>query len=145
MALKKQCRCGSKISIEDRCCNKCIAFYQDKDKQRYRLYDEKKRDKEAHSFYLSPEWKSLREVILTRYGYIDLYVYYTKGIAQRADTVHHIVEISESSERKLDESNLFPLSRSTHEKIHRMYKKDKIATQMMLFNLLERWGKEMKG
>lgn len=145
MALKKQCRCGAKISIEDKCCNNCISFYEAKAKESYRLYDEKKRDKEAHAFYLSTEWKTLREIILTRYGYIDLYIYYTKGIASKADTVHHIIEISESSDRKLDETNLFPLSRATHEKIHRMYKKDKVATQIMLFNLLERWSKEMKG
>ncbi len=144
MALKKQCRCGAKISLTDKCCTNCISYYQDKAKERYRLYDEKKRDKATHTFYLSSEWKAIREVILTRYKYIDLYTYYTKGIVVQADTVHHIVEINEDSTRRLDETNLFPVNRATHEKIHRLYKKDKIATQQMLFNLLARWRTEMQ-
>lgn len=144
MVLKKQCRCGVKIDKSDKCCPRCISYYRDRSKERYRLYDEKKRDNAAHAFYLSTEWKTIREVILTRFKFIDVYIYYTRGVVVQADTVHHIIEISEDSTRKLDETNLFPVSRATHEKIHRLYKKDKIATQQMLFNLLTRWQIEMQ-
>lgn len=145
MGLKKQCRCGAKIDVSEQCCNKCADFYTEKRRESYRMYDEKKRDKKAHAFYLSSEWQTLRDVILKRYAGIDLYLYYTTGVIEKANTVHHIIEVNEDSGRKLDDSNLFPVTQKTHEKIHRMYQKDKKATQNLLFSLLNRWQEDMTG
>lgn len=144
MALKKQCRCGVKIDISKQCCNKCVDFYTEKRRESYRMYDEK-RDREAHAFYNTPEWKTLRDVILKRYAGIDLYLYYTKGVVEKANTIHHIIEINEDVDRRLDDKNLLPVTQKTHEKIHRMYQRNKIATQELLFSFIRRWEKEMKG
>lgn len=144
MGLKKQCRCGTKIDVNMKCCHKCESFYTEKRKQSYRMYDEK-RDKQVHAFYLSSEWQKIREVILNRYGAIDLYLYYTQGIIETANTIHHIVEISEDANRKLDDKNLLPVTQRTHEKIHRMYQSNKKATQEMLFSFIRRWNDEMVG
>ena len=146
MGLKKQCpRCGVKIDITQQSCDMCSEHYSEKKKAAYRMYDEKKRDKAAHAFYLSQKWKTLRELILNRYAFIDVYLYYTTGQVQKADTVHHIIEISEDDNKKLDPNNLIPVTRKTHEKIHRMYRDNKKATQELLFNLLRRWEDNMKG
>lgn len=145
MGLKKQCRCGDKIDISEQCCKRCEEFYTGKRRESYRMYDEKKRDKKAHAFYLSSEWKTLRDVILKRYAGIDLYLYYTTGALEKANTVHHIIEINEDSDRKLDDKNLLPVTQRTHEKIHRMYQSNKIAAQEMLFSFISRWEEEMKG
>ncbi|WP_410496481.1 HNH endonuclease [Cellulosilyticum sp. ST5] len=145
MGLKKQCRCGTKIDINEQCCNKCVDFYAEKRKESYRMYDEKKRDKKAHAFYLSSEWQTVRDVVLKRYAGIDLYIYYTTGVIKKANTVHHIIEINEDSNRKLDDKNLLPVTQRTHEKIHRMYQNNKIAVQEMLFSFIRRWEEEMQG
>lgn len=145
MGLTKQCRCGAKIDIAMKCCPNCISHYEGKKKESYRIYDDKKRDKKAHAFYVSSEWQALRNVILKRYVGIDLYLYYTTGVIEKANTVHHIIEISEDSSRKLDDKNLLPVTQKTHEKIHKMYQRNKIATQELLFSFIRRWEEEMKG
>lgn len=145
MGLKKQCRCGARIDVNEQCCDKCVDFYSVKRKESYRMYDDKKRDKKAHAFYLSSEWQALRDVILKRYAGIDLYLYYTTGTIEKANTVHHIIEVSEDGSRKLDDSNLVPVTQRTHEKIHRMYQKNRAATQELLFSLARRWEQDMKG
>ena len=144
MALTKQCRCGVKISIQDTCCSKCVSYYVSKRKEQYKMYDATKRDKKAASFYCSKEWLTLRPVIFSKTNYIDIYLYYTKGIISQADTIHHIVEIKEDWSRRLDITNLIPLTEKSHRTIHKLYNSNKASTQQLLFDLLIRWENEMK-
>lgn len=138
MGLKKQCRCGAKIDIKDTCCPSCNKVYKQRVHDKNKLYDSK-RDEKAHSFYTSTRWHKFRDAIVNRFKGIDIYLYYTQGVIAQGNTVHHIIEVNEDDTRKLDVSNVILVSKYTHEKIHRLYKDNKEATQQLLFDLIERW------
>ena len=60
-----------------------------RDKERYRIYDQNARNQKSKTFYDSREWQLTRSDILSACG-IDVYVYMTEGVILAADTVHHI-------------------------------------------------------
>ena len=70
-----------------------------------------------NGFYLSPEWKSKREYILQRDGYMcrECKRY---GRAKEATTVHHIKHLDEYPELALDDDNLISLCDACHNKAH---------------------------
>lgn len=80
--------------------------------------------------------------MLGKYSYIDLYCYYVENRIVHANTVHHVVELRDDWDKRLDVGNMFPCSIETHSKIHVMYKKDKEDTQKLLLELIERYKKE---
>lgn len=101
----------------------------------YNLY---RRDKKKAAFYVSRNWREVRDAALQMYDYIDLYAYYVQHKIMMADMVHHIIEIDEDWSRRLDIANLFPLSNTNHGIISALYAKDsatKKATQQLLFQL----------
>lgn len=109
-------------------------------RQSYAEYDRTKRDKVRDKFYHSAEWIRTREEILST-DHMDLWLYAKSGIIQPADTVHHIVPLSESWERRCDPENLISLSNTSHNEIEAMYKEDaeKKRIQAELFDILERF------
>lgn len=134
--LLHMCRCGRLIPQTIRLCDKC----EEAAGQRYKDYNEHRRDTRTAAFYTSKEWRKTREFVLSRYDYIDLYAYYVLHEIRRADTVHHITELSEDWERRIEIANLIPLASSTHRTIHTLYDRDtatKAATQAKLRQLLE--------
>jgi 5-methylcytosine-specific restriction protein A len=143
MALKKLCRCGKVIDYNQTYCNECEKTHRQERAASNKHYDKYTRDKSAAAFYNSPEWIKTREYTLAKYKGLDLYAFFILNKIVYADTVHHIVELKENWDRRLDVNNLFPLSSSNHNAIHTMYEKDKEGTQRLLFNLLDRWEKEM--
>ena len=77
--------------------------------------------------------------MLAAYDYIDLYALHILHEIRRADTVHHITELTEDWGRRLDTSNLIPLASATHNAIHTLYDRDaatKAQTQASLRELL---------
>lgn len=102
-----------------------------------RDYDRYKRDKESQSFYESKEWRKLSKIIKANYHGLDVYQLMINKRFVPADTVHHIEEIKDNPSRKLDPSNLIPVSKGTHKVIHEAYKKDKAGTQKLLFKLIQ--------
>lgn len=134
MALMKHCRCGETIPIQSKCCENCIEYY-DKQRTKYnKRYDKVKRVNAE--FYNSQEWKDLRSDVMVKVKGLDLYDYYINHKITKADTVHHIVEVRQDYDRRLDITNLIPLSSSNHRKIHKMYFKSKKDTQDILFKVL---------
>lgn len=126
-------------------CEEHIHIYEERKTQRNKHYDKRVRynkDKRYTEFYHSKEWKSLREYLLKLYNGIDIYAYYVDNKIVVANTVHHIEEIKDNWDKRLDTYNLFPLSEGSHNKIHTLYKKDKLATQKLLRELLERFRKQ---
>lgn len=118
---------------------------EEKKAQRNKYYDKSIRhskDKQYTDFYHSDEWESLREDLLTLYKGIDIYAYYVDKKITLANTGHHIKEIKDSWDKRLDIDNLFPLSGDNHKKIHALYRKDKKETQKLLMELLERFRKQ---
>lgn len=132
MIYKRCSRCGKRLEAGQTC--ECV-------KQRHKEYDKYSRDKEASQFYSSASWKRMRQYILDKYDSIDVYAYILYGQIEKADTVHHIIELKDDKSQALVEQNLIPVSSSTHNIIHASYDKskaDKQAMQSILYECLRR-------
>lgn len=123
-------------------CEDHIKIAEEKKSIRNRYYDKHIREKKYTSFYNSDEWERVRELILTTYHGIDIYAYYIDKETILANTVHHIVEVRDDWDKRLESINLFPTTESNHIKIHQLYKKDKKGTQKLLMQLLDRFRVE---
>lgn len=137
MKLKKICpRCkASTIDATQVMCERCAAVAS----TRHIEYDRFRRDKKYDAFYKSKEWRHLRAHILMQHAGIDVYLYHHRNRLAAANTVHHIVELSEDWSRRLDPSNLIPLSSSTHAYVHKVYESGGDAHRKMqerLFDLV---------
>lgn len=111
-------------------------------KEEYKFYDYNRKDSKEWNFYKTSQWEYFRDDILDIYNHLDLYAYYVEHKIKCANTVHHIIEIKEDWDRRLDEENVFPLSEGTHRKIHNLYKKDKEGTQRLLKDLINKFKRK---
>lgn len=148
MALKKTCTCGKLIDYALPRCSECQARREQERADRYKHYDKHIRNKEAADFYNSGDWEVVRMDAMYKCKGLDLYEYYINHQIVYADTVHHIIELSDDWDRRLDIKNLFPFAQKVqgnHSMIHKLYLKDKKGTQQLLFGLLTRWEKEFAG
>ena len=123
--LLKQCKCGRLIPQAMARCEECQA----KRGQRYIEYNHTARDSRAAAFYTSREWRMTRARVLAMYDYIDIYAYCIEHRIKRADTVHHIIELSRDWDKRLELSNLIPLASSTHNTIHTLYDQGEAARE----------------
>ena len=81
----------------------------------------------------------MRTVIIARYNGLDPWAL-MHGRIEYAHTVHHIVTAEDAPELFYTEDNLIPLSRSSHDEIHALYRKsakDKARTQEILKSLIK--------
>lgn len=146
---KKPCRkfgCKNLVEYPHRYCNEHMDIEQKEDEERNRQYDihiRYKRDKQYTGFYHSKEWEKLRECVLISYNYIDLYAYYIDKVIVTATTSHHIEEIKENWDKRLDFDNQFPVSEASHNKIHALYDKDREGTQKLLKNIIFKFKNEI--
>lgn len=127
--------CKKKLKLNEKC-KKCYANYN-------KEYDKKYRNKKASKFYQSKAWKLIRNKIMERFNYIDMYELKTSGKIIQAEIVHHIVPLEESSKLSLCDNNLIPLSTSNHNKIHKIYNKninEKTKLQLFLKSLVKTGG-----
>lgn len=151
MSFKKFCAkpgCNNLCEIGQGYCSEHTYLVVELNAERSKQYDKnvrRRRDKQYTEFYHSPEWIRTREFILNKYDRFNLYAYYTSHQIIVASTVHHIIEIKENWNLRLDIKNLIPLSDKSHTHIHSLYRTDKQGTQEMLWGLIERWNREMKG
>ncbi|UZW13204.1 hypothetical protein OSC52_15310 [Clostridium pasteurianum] len=111
-------------------------------RQEYKFYDSNRKDSKEWNFYKTPEWEWFRDNMLDMFDHLDLYSYYIDQKIRTANTVHHIVEIKEDWDRRLDENNVFPLTEGNHRKIHNLYKKDKEGTQSLLKDLISKFRRK---
>ena len=145
--LLKTCRCGKLIPQTMQMCDACASGH----KSRHVEYNNTRRDKRAAAFYVSKEWRAVRSAIMAVYGYIDIYALYVEHqliTLKESDPVHHIVELEEDWNQRLNPLNLIPLSHSTHNTITALYKRSKAsmtATQRQLRSLIEVHFKEAGG
>lgn len=137
--LLKTCRCGKVIPQSMKMCEEC----EQRQQSRHMEYNNTRRDKKAAEFYISKEWRAIRPVIMSVFGYVDIYALYVKNelvTLKESDPIHHIVELEEGWEQRLNPFNLVPLSHDTHNKITALYKQSKEsmrATQKQLRSLIE--------
>lgn len=121
-------RCGRRRASGTQC--DCI-------KKVRREYDTKYRNKEADRFYHSKRWIDTRNRVMDIYDSIDVFLFVTEHKIVIADVVHHIVPLSDDKTLALVESNLIPVSSSTHNMIHNAYDKDDETKKEMQEKLRE--------
>src|SRR5690625_565487 len=81
-------------------------------------YDKYIRSKGTNTFYQSSAWKRLRSMAIARDDYLCQSCLQNRTI-QRAQVVHHIIEIKDDWSKRLELSNLESLCHSCHNKIHK--------------------------
>ena len=144
MLLLKSCKCGKLISQSLKMCKECEGKYP----SRHVIYNNTKRSKTAAEFYLSKEWRAMRTCIINVFDNIDIYALYMEHELLTCEMVHHIVELEEDWEQRLNPLNLVPLNQRTHNKITALYKQSKSSmktTQKQLRELIEYHFKEVGG
>lgn len=146
IALRKLCQCGKIIDYNMKRCNQCEEKFKQQKKESDRYYDKnvrRKRDKKYYNFYRSKEWEVLRKNVLSHYNHIDIYQLYINNKIVVANTVHHIIEVREDWNKRLDFDNMFPCSSETHSSdIDRLYNRDKEEAKKVLLRLLEKYKKD---
>lgn len=137
MPIYKRCfKCNKRIPSGSKC---------DCTDPRYKEEDKYTKDDIYKAFYKSTPWEEARERGKRKTAGLDIYSFYVLGIIENGTTVHHIQELKECWERRLDISNLIYLTDSNHQLIHKEYRKgkqEKEAMQKLLYDLLERYNKE---
>lgn len=145
--LLKSCRCGKLIPQSVKRCEEC----EQRQQSRYVVYNNTRRDKGAAEFYISREWRALRPIIMNVYGYVDIYALYVLHelkTLEESDPVHHIIELEEDWEQRLNPLNLIPLKHETHSAITALYKQSNArmkSTQRQLRSLIEYHFREAGG
>lgn len=145
--LLKTCRCGKLIPQVMKMCEEC----EKRQQSRHKRYNNTRRDPRAAEFYISKEWRALRPVIMGIYGYIDIYALYVEQqliTLKDSDPIHHIVELEDDWEQRLNPLNLIPLSHNTHNMITALYKQSRstmIATQKQLRSVINLHFREAGG
>jgi len=145
MPVYKQCsKCGKKIEQYKQC--ECTIQAKKDSYKRYR--DRRRMDKEEkkrQDFYCSKEWLRLRDIVKVHCNGIDIIMWYKDGTVEFGHTVHHIIEISEDWNSRLDVNNLIYVTERTHKVIHAEYNKgerQKKVMQKLLFGLLDTFNKD---
>ncbi|MCD8148844.1 MAG: HNH endonuclease [Clostridiales bacterium] len=139
MPIYKRCsRCGRRIPSGTTC--ECvIRLRKEQQKARYHEYDQQRRDPRAKEFYNSAEWLGARAAALSMDEGLDVYVFMTSGAVLYANTVHHIIPLSDDWSRRCDVGNLMSLHHSTHSSIEQKYKENKKTMQKELLAMLKRY------
>jgi hypothetical protein len=140
--LKKFCRCGKIILQEIKLCDECKKKFEYKkklqNKEGYQNYKNKRSDDKEQKFYVSNDWKFTRDVAKDRdKGLCKLCD--NKGKLSFVNNVHHIEELKDSWELRLNLNNLVCLCGRCHFYVHKKYKmssEDKKAMKQKLKELI---------
>lgn len=120
-------------------------------KQRYKVYktnrtiDEEQR--KYQRFYNTKDWLRIRDSVISSCLGVDILEYYRTGKVIQGYTSHHIVELSDDYDMRLDIDNLIYLTESNHQAVHREYNKgdrEKKAMQKILFTLKKKFVEEFE-
>ncbi|ACO87268.1 HNH endonuclease domain protein [Clostridium botulinum A2 str. Kyoto] len=126
-------------------CDECKNKYDKSKKESYKEYKKNRKDNREQKFYSSKEWIIVRDIVRRKYNNICLYSYYILHEIKYVDYIHHIIELKEDWDKKLDKDNLIPLSDKVHKIVHREYDrsaKDKKQMQELLRELKRKYEKE---
>lgn len=146
--LYKYCSCGKKIEYSLGKCDECKAKAEESKKARQKKYrDSKTKDKEM-MFYNTREWNRLRTYIVNSYLNMSVYSYYKTGQVVDSQVVHHMVEVRDNWDRRLDKFNLIPVTKKEHQLIHNRTDRegeDKVRLELeeMVRKFREEFGVEL--
>ncbi|HDR7324514.1 TPA: HNH endonuclease [Bacillus toyonensis] len=135
--LYKLCRCGKIVLMEQRICDECNVFADEKRKQRHRDYKAKRKDTDNQKFYTSKPWRVTRARIKDRdNGLCQLC--WSENKVKPMNTVHHIIPLEENERLALIRSNLISLCEKCHQKVHNLYdvRTEKFNIQKKLRSLI---------
>ena len=125
MALKKFCRCGIIISQEIKLCPKCAErqsyLNKESNKEAVKRYSKTRLDAKEQRFYKCNEWRMTREVVKNRDKGVCKRCEY-KGRVGFADNIHHIEELKDRWELRININNLICLCDKCHANVHGGYK-----------------------
>ncbi len=96
---------------------------------KHKYYDKYKRDERSRTFYKSREWKQARQVILQRDNHLCQVCLKVNKITP-ADMVHHIIELKDDWEKRLNEDNLVSLCNACHNKVHGIKEPKKVSKKI---------------
>ena len=141
MALLKVCAhptCNRLVSYG---CKYCES-HKNTDKEKMRENKANRTDTKEQSFYTSSKWLDLRQVAIHDCYGIDIFKFYTENIIESVEVCHHIIEVKEDWNKRLDINNIICLTEESHQKIHHLYnksKQDKEYCRQMLIRMKERF------
>lgn len=143
MSLYKYCSCGLKIEYTQGKCDSCKAKAEESNKVRYKKYrDSRSKDKEM-IFYNTKEWQKLRDYIVNSYFNMSVYSYYKDGKIVPSEVVHHLIEVRDSWNNRLNKMNLITVTRREHQEIHRrMELEGKEKVRLELEGMIKRFREE---
>lgn len=138
------CRCGKPIPQGIAMCESCRA----KHGSRHMIYNRQERSKIAAAFYCSRAWGVMRQRMIDVFDGVDIVAFYEGEELAEANRVHHIVELEEAWNLRLDPMNLIPLANATHTRVTAEYKASRermAACQKRLIEYRDRWFAERGG
>ena len=140
MPIKKLCSysgCNVLVDYGTKYCDK----HRTKDKERYKDYRrsrlQDREEKARQDFYNSTEWKNIRDLVIRKCFAIDIVEYYKTGQIVMGYTVHHIIELKDDWNKRLDINNLIYLSQENHIKIHKLMERSKEDKEKVIEMLLQ--------
>ncbi|HEX3018537.1 MAG TPA: hypothetical protein VHP31_11895 [Caproicibacter sp.] len=114
--------------------------YCEKHRNSYNHEIRRKIDRRYDDFYHSKEWEQTQSTAMQKYHGLCVYSYIVEHKIVKAGAVHHIIELREDWNRRVDLENLIPISAEIHDgMIRQMYRNDKKKAQAMLFDVLREW------
>lgn len=122
--LWKFCRCGVKIPIEKKVCEKCEEKINRQTKARYKHYKSKRTDVKEQKFYSSRDWKITKEIVKRRDKGLCLLCLKKEKISY-TDVVHHIQPLKDEWSMRLSTVNLVCLCDACHKVVHGEYDRGK--------------------
>lgn len=141
--------CNKPISYEKKYCDECQIKHDEKVKlyrsKSNKIYNSEKRNKDNNDFYHSLSWIRLSDTCRKKFYYLDIWSYYYENKIEYGDICHHIEELNKNKSRALDITNLIYLTQAHHNMIHDMYKINYGGMKSKLFELIDKWNKEIKG
>ena len=126
MLMKICAKCGKKLRQGERCsCSK----------ERHKMYNAARRDKDRNKFYHSVIWAHLIESVKARANGLDE-LSLAEGRFEIGNTVHHIYTIEERPDLKTSLENLIYLSAANHNRVHKIYNRDETSKKILQAKLM---------
>lgn len=146
MIIKFCPRCSkNKIRYTEKYCEECTIVVAEEQRKRYRSYNRErysnKEEQKYVKFYSSNLWINERDAIKARDCGLCLPCFYSlfngKQVIYKgedtgsSDYIHHIKELREDWNSRLDSNNLISVCSSHHDSIHREYNKGSKEKEQM--------------
>lgn len=150
MPILKKCSwsgCTRILKDNNKYCTYHKKLYEKENKERYKEYKARRLHNEEQQrfqkFYNCEAWKRLRELAINDTVAIDVVDYYMMGQINQGERVHHIIELNQDFNKRLDRTNLIYLTERNHRIVHREYcNGNKAKMQELLFSLKIKFMKE---